>query len=216
MHPWQLHFRPLHRCTHLWWTDTDLTPPVPTHPRYLLASRHRDSAVTTACRGLIGAATVALALTGVEASGKLNFKNISKHLTTGHSSRTTVTHSSGKKFISAKVSCDSDAYASAYSDWKSSYIKAGAPPPPPGQIRHPPCHCLLSRISAPTPLIYRPALHLRPPQHAACPAGTAAPRSFQPPAPLRTATHMYTDVTSLLYPLQSIRGSGRKPQAAER
>ena len=133
MHPWQLHFRPLHRCTHLWWTDTDLTPPFPTHPRYLLASSHRDSAVATACRGLIGAATVALALTGVEASGKLNFKNISKHLTTGHSSRTTVTHSSGKKFISAKVSCNSDAYASAYSDWKSSYIKAGAPPPPPAK-----------------------------------------------------------------------------------
>ena len=68
-----------------------------------------------------------LALAGVEANPKRSFDDISSGLKNGHSTRTTTTHSSGHKIIKAEIHCRSDAYASAYSDWRSSYIKAGAP-----------------------------------------------------------------------------------------
>ena len=81
---------------------------------------------TTTCRGILGVATVVLALAGVEANPKRSFDDISSGLKNGHSTRTTTTHSSGHKIIKAEIHCRSDAYASAYSDWRSSYIKAGA------------------------------------------------------------------------------------------
>ena len=96
---------------------------------------------TTTCRGILGVATVVLALAGVEANPKRSFDDISSGLKNGHSTRTTTTHSSGHKVIKAEIHCRSDAYASAYSDWRSSYIKAGAlqPATSTGMLRR--CHC---------------------------------------------------------------------------
>lgn len=94
-----------------------------------------------ACRGLLSLATVALALTGADAFDFHNFdhkafnhKNfdvISGSVGKGftHSTRTTH-HSSGFKVHKAEVKCSSSSYAATYTDWKNSYINAGAPSGP--------------------------------------------------------------------------------------